>query len=139
VNVPKAFGGEKEIDIYAKQQNIEELQGGGMVYFDIKTGNQQAAEIMGFENGDIDNVWQEDGFDNFQQSETIPVQMERGISNLQQNEINSQIYRPDNIEKKNFDISQYKNNDDPFGEDYAEQPYQDFNNMTEDQEAEVKH
>lgn len=43
------FGGSLDIDIYAKKQSLEENQT-GMVFFDISTGNQKAAESMQDEN-----------------------------------------------------------------------------------------
>ena len=46
VPIPVQFEGELDMDIYARKQNIEELQGGGMGFFDINTGNQQAAQMM---------------------------------------------------------------------------------------------
>ena len=45
IDVPVMFGGSLDIDIYAKKQSLEENQT-GMVFFDISTGNQKAAESM---------------------------------------------------------------------------------------------
>ena len=44
IPIPKAFGGDLEIDIYVKMVDLEEQQG-DMVYFDIKTTNQESNTI----------------------------------------------------------------------------------------------
>jgi len=49
IDVPIVFGGNIDIDIYAKKASLEENQT-GMVFFDISTGNQKAAESMQDEN-----------------------------------------------------------------------------------------
>jgi len=49
IPIPKAFGGDLEIDIYVKMVDLEEQQG-DMVYFDIKTTNQEAKMSMNTEH-----------------------------------------------------------------------------------------
>lgn len=49
IPIPNAYGGSQDMDIFAKKTSLEEMQG-DMVYFDIKTSNQQAKMSMKTEN-----------------------------------------------------------------------------------------